>query len=56
MVSRYVLQDDDKTFCPVCHGQVKLLCRLDGKMKPWFYICFKCAEIAELGRGRVDHV
>lgn len=56
MKSTYVLQLDDSSFCPCCGKPVRLLCREDGKNgegAPWFYICFDCQEVAEVGEGKV---
>ena len=52
--STYVLQDASKTRCPDCQEYVKLLCREDGSRRwPWFYICFNCSFITEVGKGRI---
>lgn len=52
--SNYVLQLADKTSCPECHEHVHLLCRRDGKNDvPWFYVCWWCENIYEVGKGRV---
>jgi hypothetical protein len=50
--SNYVLQPDKKSFCPYCQADVVLLCREDGNnRKPWFYICFICKVVMEVGKG-----
>jgi hypothetical protein len=53
--SNYVIQKAEKSFCPGCHESVTLLCQRDGKTTghPWFYICFDCKMIAEVGKGPV---
>jgi hypothetical protein len=50
----YVIQRDEKSFCPKCHKPVDLLCRTDGSIRaPWFYICWGCQFVAEVGKGEV---
>ncbi len=52
--SKYIMQGDDKSFCPICGCNVVLLCRADGNTKkPWFYICFVCKMAFEVGVGPV---
>lgn len=54
--SMYVLQDTSKTFCPTCGKESKLLCPVDiDQKKPWFYICFTCIKIFELGKSEVQY-
>jgi len=55
MNSEYLLQADEKSFCPVCRKPVCLLCRRDGRTRgwPWFYICFGCQLVAQVGEGEV---
>jgi hypothetical protein len=52
----YVLQLDEKSFCPKCGKNVELLCESNSFKKtlgPWFYICFDCRLVAEVGKGEV---
>lgn len=53
---KYVIQKAEKSFCPKCNKSVDLLCRKDGDNEnfPWFYICFDCKLVAEVGRGEVE--
>lgn len=58
MASNYILQKTTKSFCPKCHKNVDLLCT-DEEMLPalkhnhWFYICWNCKLVAEVGKGEV---
>lgn len=53
--SNYVIQIADKSFCPTCTKNLHLLCRIDGTTRaPWFYICFDCKVVAEVGKGIVN--
>ena len=63
--SQYVLQLDEKTFCPKCGITAYLLCpevSVDvvspgrAMSMPWFYVCFGCRVVAEIGRGPVPYV
>jgi hypothetical protein len=53
--SAYVVQRDGKSFCPKCRQALDLLCRRDGQVKraPWFYICWVCMAITEVGKSEV---
>ena len=53
--SPYILQRDEKTYCPKCGASVDMLCRNDGKHYgwPWFYICWQCKLVAHVGKGEV---
>jgi uncharacterized protein with PIN domain len=59
--SSYVLQYDEKSYCPKCGNNVELLCekldtRLESttkKLGAWFYVCFDCRLIAQVGKGEV---
>lgn len=54
MKSNYVLQLDEKSFCPQCEKPVDLLCDNEGNVrKPWFYICWACKTVAQVGVGPV---
>ena len=53
-LSRYVTQLVAKTRCSKCEQPVTMLCREDGDVDwPWFYICFPCTIITEVGVGQV---
>ena len=52
MISKYIIQAAEKSFCPICHSTTTLLCRKDGNNKhPWFYICFVCKTVLQVGKG-----
>lgn len=52
--SKYILQPAAKSYCPECQADLTLLCREDGNMKqPWFYICFICKIVTQVGTGPV---
>lgn len=52
--SKYIIQEALNTKCPTCQKPVDLLCMADGNnRRPWFYICWNCTFIAELGKGIV---
>lgn len=57
MNSSYVLQTAYHVRCPnQPEHQVMLLGREDCDMrKPWFYICFECYEVTEVGKGKVEY-
>lgn len=53
-ISNYIIQRAEKSHCPNCGMTVDLLARRDSNNKvPWFYICWSCRLIAEVGRGEV---
>jgi len=53
--SRYIVHRDEKSFCPKCGRAVSLLAHRDGSQRtPWFYICFVCELVAEVGRGECE--
>jgi hypothetical protein len=53
----YVLQHDDHTFCKYCGKEVELLCERTGrKTNNWFYICWPCKKVFQLGLGEVQEV
>lgn len=53
-ISHYILQRAEKSHCPQCGRTVDLLARADGNNKsPWFYICWFCRLVAEVGKGEV---
>ena len=58
MKSKYVLQFDPKTLCPVCDSKVNLLIRRDGNAEKHsaFYICFICSHVAQVGVGPVEEI
>lgn len=54
-LNKYIIQLADKSYCPECKQNVKLLI-YDGIMNiegPMFYICFKCSKVYEVGIGEV---
>lgn len=56
--SRYLLQKANKSRCYHCHKHVDLLCTNEEILKalkrwPWFYICWHCKKVFEIGRGEV---
>jgi hypothetical protein len=53
--SPYVVQPDGHTMCPSCHKHVDLLCEEfpPRRLRPWFYICWNCKTIVQLGVGPV---
>lgn len=52
--SNYCLVTMDKSYCPVCKEHVTLLCRKERQTKsPQFYICWKCKNVYEAGKGEV---
>lgn len=60
MQSNYILQKADKSHCPGCKKYVDLLCTDEPmlealKRKHWFYICWNCKRVFELGKGEVLH-
>jgi hypothetical protein len=53
-LSTYVVQPDPKTKCPMCGRPVDMLCDHKGNVrKPWFYICWFCRNVVQLGVGPV---
>jgi rRNA maturation endonuclease Nob1 len=63
MKSTYVVQRDEKSFCPKCGKSVDLLCNSsiepfiwpwDPEKRPWFYVCWACKHIAQVGVGPVE--
>lgn len=56
-LSTYVVQNDENTKCPLCGQRVQLLCDRRGNLrKPWFYICWLCRNIVQVGVGPVTEV
>lgn len=60
--SNYILQDRSTAHCPQCQRICHLLCHdrfSDSKArrfrKPWFFICFTCKKIFEVGQGEVRY-
>ena len=52
--SNYVVQGTTKSVCPACASPVDLLCPKSGNtFKPWFYICWLCKSITQVGVGPV---
>jgi uncharacterized protein with PIN domain len=60
MKADYVMQMDEKSFCKYCGKSVELLCPDVAKFTPirdkWFYICFDCRKVFQIGRGEVQRV
>lgn len=55
MKSTYILQLDEKSFCPKCGKPVDLLATIElFHKKPWFYICWACHHVAQVGVGPVE--
>jgi transcription elongation factor Elf1 len=53
MPSEYIIQKSFKSYCPDCHKEVDLLCTKNGEENPWFYICWSCKQLFEVGKGKV---
>lgn len=61
MESDYIIETEEKSFCPKCHQRVDLLApgvsyanRSNAPDKtPWFYICWACKFVAQVGVGPV---
>jgi uncharacterized protein with PIN domain len=56
--SNYIIQSAYKSHCPKCNKIVDLLCTDEDmlqalKRKHWFYICWHCRKVFELGKGEV---
>lgn len=57
--SSYIIQRADKSICPHCHHHVDLLATDDDMLKAlkrskhWFYICWHCHIVTEIGCGEV---
>ena len=58
MQSRYILQLAEKSRCRYCNSYVSLLAEGSEAAKfsiPWFYICWNCHRIWEVGIGEVTY-
>lgn len=53
MKPSYVIQFDHSSRCKECGAEVDLLCHENSPRQPWFYICWNCRTVAQLGRGMV---
>ena len=56
--SQYILQDESKTWCMRCDSRMHLLChhdRVPSAVRPWFWICFNCKTVVEVGKGDVRY-
>lgn len=53
MKSNWTLIKSEKSRCPKCLHYVDLLCKITTD-RPAFYICFRCASVAEVGVGPVQ--
>jgi len=52
--STYILQQCS-AICKDCHGHCEMLCKASGDNRsPWFYICWKCHTVAQIGKGMVN--
>ena len=52
--SNYVQQPAYGARCSKCLTTMTLLCDEEGNInKPWFYICWLCKHIAQVGKGPV---
>lgn len=54
--SAYILQPSDKTLCPSCKTHVDMVATRSGKLDgrhPWFYVCWTCRAITQVGVGPV---
>jgi DNA-directed RNA polymerase subunit M/transcription elongation factor TFIIS len=53
----YILQTAHKSHCDQCGETLALLCEGDPRLTledfTWFYICFKCQRISQVGVGLV---
>lgn len=51
----YVVQNDSRSTCRHCGEPVDLLCDSAGNTrKAWFYVCWSCKVIAQVGVGEVQ--
>jgi hypothetical protein len=56
MNNKYFLRKEEKSFCPSCKERVYLLAREDGfHPNTWFYICWICQEVRQVGHGKVEY-
>jgi hypothetical protein len=54
-LSTYVVQPSPDSRCPMCNQYLQLLCDRKGNIrKPWFYICWSCRNITQVGIGPVE--
>jgi hypothetical protein len=58
---KYVIQSaGEKTTCGTCGKHVDMLCPKDLVSEvitqPWFYICWRCRSIGQIGVGPVKRV
>jgi hypothetical protein len=55
---KYVVENCEKSFCDDCGQKVVLLCTKDYTQDiiqwPWFYICWACKKVSQIGRGPVE--
>ena len=57
LVSTYVVQQESTAICPMCGQRMYLLCdRKGNSKKPWFYICWTCRNIVQVGIGPVTTI
>jgi hypothetical protein len=58
MKSEYIIQNDEKSFCPKCAKPLDLLCERNPRirLKDWFYICWDCKLIAQVGAGPAERM
>lgn len=57
MAPDYILQQAEKTRCLACDRKVELLCPRTASFKgKWFYICWPCQAVYQIGKGQVIRV
>jgi hypothetical protein len=53
-VSTYIVQAALNAKCPLCGQPVDMLCDHKGNIKkPWFFVCWTCRNITQIGVGPV---
>jgi len=57
----YVIQKDEHSLCKSCEGPMDLLCEKYPTVatsllfyRPWFYICWNCKLVSQVGTGPVQ--
>lgn len=55
--SRYEIQATEKSFCPDCHQPVDMMADDSTSLsRSWFYICWACKKVFEIGVGPVERI